>query len=199
MSMKNGVFEVQYSLLVEDAQLAASMGILLDEMSTPAPDFRIAQAQLLTLMLRIERDIRTRMPWLTDGLYSRFPEGVPAGLEAKLTDNPVIEKARQFIEFHLHETLTPAAIAAHVRMTPAQLNVIFRKSVGLSVMAYVTRMRIETAQLLLRTSSLSVLEIGHLVGFRQQAHFSRTFHSHVGSSPLKFRQRLQNESPRRAQ
>jgi AraC-like DNA-binding protein len=188
MYMRNGVFHVEYSLMVEDAQLAACMGVLLDEVCGLQPEPRVVHAQLLSLMLRLHRRAATRMPLLTDGLYSRFPEGEPVSGETRIIQNPIVEKAHHYIQLHLHEPLTPAMIASHFRLTSAQLNRILTRSTGLSIMGFVTRLRMETAQLLLRTSSLSVEEISRLVGYRQQPHFSRTFHSHTGTSPLKFRQ-----------
>ena len=58
----------------------------------------------------------------------------------------------------------------------------------MSTMSYVAKLRLECAQLLLHTSDLSVQEIARLVGYRQLAHFSRTFRDRTGFSPLKFRQ-----------
>jgi AraC-like DNA-binding protein len=194
MSMVNGVFTVEYSLLVQDPQLAACMDILVDELTHDPSDARIAHAQMLTLMLRLQRRLKARMPLLTDGLYSRFPEGDRLNGEARVRDNPVVEKVLQFIQLYLHEPLTPERIAAHVRMTPNQLNRVLRRNTGLTIMGSLQRLRMEAAQLLLHTSSLSVLEISRLVGFSQQPHFSRTFHSYTGTSPLKFRQQHEVET-----
>jgi AraC-like DNA-binding protein len=187
-TMENGVYRSQYSLLVKDNQLAAAMGILLDELSTPPADPQVTHAQLMTLMLRLKRGMSTQAPTMTDGLYSRFPDADPTDQQAQTLHHPTIERAHQFIQLRLHEPLSPAIIAAHVRLTPTQLNSIFKARAGLSTMSYVAKLRVESAQLLLRTSDLSVQEISQLVGFRQLSHFSRTFHQHTGLSALKFRQ-----------
>lgn len=184
----DGVFKVRYSLLIEDDQLATIMGLLINEQSTPDPDPHITQAQLLTLMLRLQRGMSTQVPAMTDGLYSRFPDSEPTDSQAQPLHHPVIERAHKFIKLRLHESLSPADIAAHVRLTPTQLNRIFKANTGTTTMSYVTKLRMESAQLLLHASDLSVQEISRLVGYQQLAHFSRSFRSHTGFSPLKFRQ-----------
>jgi AraC-like DNA-binding protein len=188
-TMRDGRCKNDYSLLVKDNQLAPAMGLLMDELSTPAPDAQIIQAQLLTLMLRLKRRLEAEIPLMTDGLYSRFPDSDPSGLPVHSRHTPVVERAHEYIQMHLHEPLNPAAIAAQVRLTPTQLNRIFKARAGLSTMGYVAQLRMEAAQLLLRTSDLSVQEICRLVGYRQLPHFSRTFRRHTGSSPLQFRRR----------
>lgn len=183
-TMQDAVYQVQYSLLVKDDQIAAVTEILVDELNTASPDAQIIQAQLLTLMLRLKRGLNREIPLMTDGLYSRFPDTDPADL----LHHPLIERAHEYIQLHLHELLSPSAIAAHVQVTPDHLNRIFKAHIGISTMSYVTRLRMETAQLLLNTSDLSVQEISCVVGYRQLPHFSRTFHSHTGKTPLRFRQ-----------
>jgi AraC-like DNA-binding protein len=187
-TMQNGRHQNDYSLLTKDSQLAAATGILMNELSLAGADAQVAQALLQTILLRLKRGLATQTPSMTDGLYSRFPDADPTDQQAQALHHPTIERAHQFIQMHLHEPLTPARIAAHVRLTPTQLNSILKTHLGLSTMSYVTRLRIESAQLLLQTSVLSVQEISQLVGFHQLPHFSRTFRRHTGVPPLKFRQ-----------
>lgn len=191
MTMKNGVFSVEYSLFVEDPLLLNGVEILIDEMACATVDQEVVQGQLLMVASRFLRQIQARIPLMTDGLYSRFPEGAPDGLSGSVVDDPLVDRAHKYIQLHLHEPLRPEEIANHVRVTKAQLNRSIRKTAGTSTMGYVNRLRIEAAQLLLQTSSLSVQEIGRLVGFAQQPHFSRLFHAHTGRSPLKFRQQIE--------
>ena len=59
-----------------------------------------------------------------------------------------------------------------------------------TVIQYLTRKRIELAQLLLTTSSknlYSVTEVAFMCGFNDSTHFSRRFKQHVGISPSSYR------------
>ena len=188
-------YEWSYSLLIDDPQLLPVVQVLIDELKSVPNDSQIVQAQLLTLMLRLERGMTVRVPAMTDGLYSRFPDSDPLDLQAQPDRHPVIERTHKFIQLHLHEPLTPAQIAKQGQLSPAQLNRLLKTHTGLSTMNYVTKLRMDSARLLLFSSELSVQEISELVGFRQLPYFSRTFHRHVGCTPLQFRQRqraLQN-------
>jgi len=74
---------------------------------------------------------------------------------------PTIEHIHEYIQQHLHEPLTAAENTATVQLLPDYLNRIFKHGTGTSLMSYVTRLRMESAQLLLRSSELSVQEIGY--------------------------------------
>jgi AraC-like DNA-binding protein len=186
--MANGDYSVGYSLLVKDDQLAAVAGILVNELSGSPVDPQISLAQLMTLMLRLKRGLDREIPLMTDGLYSRFPDNDSPESPMPLLHHPLIERAHQYIQLHLHELLTPAAIAAHVQVTPDHLARVLKARTGFTTMHYVTSLRMEAAQLLLQSSDLSVREIGRLVGFYDLSHFSRTFHRHNGATPLRYRQ-----------
>ncbi len=185
--MKDGVYKVNYSLFIEDAQLLPALGILQDELGGSIVDYGIVQAQLLTLMLRLQRGMTVRVPQMTDGLYSRFPDNEFQELPVAPSSDPLVAELHRYVQLHLHKSLTVAELARHVRLSPTQLNRLLRRHTGLSTMSYVMHRRIETARLLLSTSDQSVQEIAQIVGFSNPAHFSRTFAEQAGMPPLKFR------------
>lgn len=188
-TMKDSDYEVQYSLLIHDDRLLPIMGILLDELACPATNPQIAQAQFLSLMLRLQRGMSNKVPLMVDGLYSRFPDDNPVHVNPQSREHPVIPIIHEHIKLHLHEPLNPGTIAAQVRLSPAQLNRILRKNTGMSIMEYVLHLRMEVAQLLLRSSAQPVQEIALLTGYTKLPHFSYTFRRYTGLSPLQFRHR----------
>jgi AraC-like DNA-binding protein len=194
----DGQQEAQYSLLMEDEQLAPMMEILLTASHPSRSNSEIAHAQLLVLFLRLQENLQYTKPMITDGLYSRFAARKPAkpkvAVRSAVQENqpPILEKACDYIQFHLHEALTPDDVARHLRVKSAHLNRLFRKHHGTSIMRYVARQRMETAKLLLQSSELSMQEISRLVGYKYLSHFSRSFYDYVGMPPLKFRQ---NQTP----
>lgn len=186
--MDDSVYSVEYSLLVKDEFVASVTGILVDELRNTHANPQIIEAQLLTLMLRLERGLNKEIPLMTDGLYSRFPDDDSPESPLPLLHHPIVERIHHYIQLHLHEPLTPLDIALHTNVTPDHLNRVLKAHVGLTTMSYVTRLRMEAAALLLHTSDLSVQEISRLVGYRQLPHFSRSFHHYMGEPPLKYRQ-----------
>jgi len=186
-TLTDSTYEVQYSLLINDSQLLPIAKVLLDELGHRDVDPQIAQAQLLSLMLRVQRGMSAQIPQMIDGLYSRFPDNAPANIDSQLPEHHLIQTLHKYIKLHLHEPLTPSILANLLRLSPRQLNRILQKHTGLSAMEYVLHLRMEVAQLLLKNSSQSIQEIAQLVGYSQLPHFSNTFRHHIGISPMQFR------------
>lgn len=65
---------------------------------------------------------------------------------------------------------------------------VFNRELGISPWEYLNRFRILQAMLLLKKTSQSIGAIARLVGFKDQAYFSRVFHQHNGLSPQAFRE-----------
>lgn len=193
-TLRNGKYEVGYSLFVDDSRHLAAIELLGDELRRQPTDIRIIRAQLSVILLRLHRSLLSEVPAMTDGLRSRFPAGESDEFPGLQPSNSVVQKVHDYIKLHLHEHLTAGSIARQVSMSPTQLNRILRLHAGTSVMGYLTRQRVEVAKLLLQSSDLPVSEISSLVGFKQLPHFSRTFHSHTGRSPLNYRQIAGNPS-----
>jgi AraC family L-rhamnose operon regulatory protein RhaS len=66
----------------------------------------------------------------------------------------------------------------------------FHATTGLPVMAYLGRLRINRAALMLRDTELSVSEITAQLGFTNPTHFGRAFRKQMGYSPSEYRQRF---------
>lgn len=81
-----------------------------------------------------------------------------------------------------------ADLAAAVAVSPAHLSRLFRRSVGCSPMAHLSRLRAEAAAALLLSSEEPVAAIGATVGWADPSHFARRFRSELGLSPTAFRQ-----------
>ena len=187
--LQDETYKAGYSLLIEDDQLAPALGILQDELSGSKVDSSIVAAQLLTIMLRLQRGMSERVPQMTDGLHQRFPDDAPLQPGASLQTNPLVETVAQYIRLHLHKPLDVMEIARHARVSPTHLNRVLRRQTGMSTMNYVMHQRIEVARLLLSTSQQPVQEIARITGFPNAAHFSRAFARQTGLPPLRYRRR----------
>jgi len=67
------------------------------------------------------------------------------------------------------------------------LDRIFKDATGFRPHAYMTRLRIETAERMLTEGSKAAAEIALDLGFADQSHFSNVFKRHTGVSPQRFR------------
>ncbi|MCZ8519705.1 MULTISPECIES: helix-turn-helix domain-containing protein [Paenibacillus] len=97
------------------------------------------------------------------------------------------ESMMAWIENHFAEPFELAALARSVHLSPNHASAVFRQSVGSSLTEYVTARRIRQACWLLRTTDLSVQEIGQGVGLGSFSYFCQLFKKHTGLSPHRFR------------
>ena len=63
----------------------------------------------------------------------------------------------------------------------------FKKTFGVSPIAYLNKLRCEKAKTMLETTDLSITAIATSVGFASISHFSETYKKHFGVSPLNTR------------
>lgn len=82
-------------------------------------------------------------------------------------------------------------VLAHaVHLSPNHVSAAFRQSVGTSITEYLTARRIRQACWLLRTSDVSVQEVGQSIGLSNFPYFCQLFKKHVGLTPYKFKRTM---------
>jgi AraC family transcriptional regulator len=91
-----------------------------------------------------------------------------------------------YIEEHMGAPIALAELAAIAHVSRFHFTRLFKRSTGLTPMAYVERSRIQQAQDLLKMAELPLSEIALVVGFADQSHFTRRFHRNVGCTPGAF-------------
>ena len=98
-----------------------------------------------------------------------------------------LRRILDYIDANLASDTTVERLAAHSKMIPRQFARLFLQNMGVTPHQYVVRRRTNAAKDLLRDSQLSLAEIGYIVGFPTQAHFTTTFRKRVGVTPSAFR------------
>jgi len=95
----------------------------------------------------------------------------------------LVEGIEKYIEEHLGENVTLAAIADAVHLHPVYLSKFYKEATGTNVSEYILTARIERAKALLTRSSMKIYEIGEAVGYRSAQHFISEFRKAVGMTP----------------
>ena len=88
-----------------------------------------------------------------------------------------------YIEEHLTKNLSLSDIAVQAHLSPYHFARLFKTSTGLSPHQYVIHRRIERAKLLLSTTSWSLTNIAHAVGFASDSHLALHFKRLTGLTP----------------
>jgi AraC-like DNA-binding protein len=106
------------------------------------------------------------------------------------TENPMISRAKSFIEDNQAEDLSLAKVARAVNTSTFYFCKMFKKATGLTFTEYLGRVRVERAKSLLLSPHARVSEVAFEVGFQSLSQFNRVFKRITGLSPSEYRARL---------
>lgn len=121
-----------------------------------------AALELLALLARAQTRARRRAPaWLDD--------------------------VTEYLHAHRLERITLDGLAAVAGVHRTHVARTFRAFHGLSVGAYLRRLRVEWAAEALLDETASLARVAAAAGFADQSHFTRTFTSHFGVPPGRWR------------
>lgn len=99
----------------------------------------------------------------------------------------LIRKAIDYILLNYSHSLTVPIIADHLNLTPTYLSSLFKKETGMTLTAYISKVRVESSLTLLRNTNLPIHEISEAVGFHDYNYFTRVFSNICGTSPTQYR------------
>jgi len=92
-----------------------------------------------------------------------------------------------FCDEHFHEPISVPQLAALICLSPSRFSELFSREVGMAPAAYIRHLRLERAQMLLRTTALSTTAIAHQVGLSDSAQLSRVFRAAFQLTPSTYR------------
>lgn len=105
----------------------------------------------------------------------------------------LIHQAKQYIDHHYnHSDLSLQQVASQAHMSPSHFSLVFSRETNETFKEYVTRIRIDKAKALLRTTGLKSFEISDQVGYSDPLYFSTVFKKNTGFSPRQFRSRTRS-------
>ncbi len=101
--------------------------------------------------------------------------------------SPHIRKCQSYIYQHLNQDLSPEILADQLGISRDYLLHLFSQSVGIPLMEYVRRERIEAACRMLKYSNYSIQRIADYYHFKNQSRFARVFREQTGLTPSQYR------------
>ncbi len=124
--------------------------------------------------------------------YCAFPFSLPNG-QVRMSARK-LQLVKDYVDAGLASRLTLEDIAASIHMSAYHFARTFKATTGETPHAYVTRLRVERARELLRTSSWSMPAIARRVGFSSKSHFAAVFLRSTGISPHRFRRATRSDA-----
>ena len=148
----------------------------------PAETFRLSE----DFMSQIEQysDADQLALWIS-GIVRRFV--VQAFDLAQVKHSDVVFKTTNYVKRNCSEKLSLDSLAREVFLSKSYLSSIFKKETGMSLTAYITKVRVEKSKKMLIEENSSLAHISGQCGFKDQSYFTKVFKKETGISPKKFR------------
>ena len=121
------------------------------------------------------------------GCYRNWQTGSREFKGISRNGEDVIRVLQRYIDDHLSESFGLAQLAQKAGYAPSYLSSLFTKATGQGLTEYICESRITRAQELLSRTNLQVNQVCYDIGFRDLAHFNRTFKKMVGVTPRQYR------------
>lgn len=155
----------------------------------PSETFRLSE----DFISQIEQysDVDQLALWISD-IVRRFI--MQAFDLARVKHSDVVFKTTNYIKRNCAEKLSLDSLAKEVFLSKSYLSSIFKKETGVSLTAYITKVRIEKSKKLLLEDSASLAHISGQCGFKDQSYFTKVFKKETGVSPKRFRDNYFNVS-----
>jgi AraC family transcriptional regulator len=128
---------------------------------------------------------------LANILLTSFNTFAPRSIPAKGGMAPhVLRRVIEFMHANMDKQIGLKDLADCAGLSLSHFSFQFRASTNQSPHQYMLRLRVERSKELLTDHSLSVLDVGLEVGFRNQQHFATVFRNSVGVPPSVYRTQL---------
>ncbi|WP_340024210.1 response regulator [Paenibacillus sp. FSL K6-1096] len=99
----------------------------------------------------------------------------------------VLVAAKLYIRSHLTASLTLSEVAGAIYVSPHHLSHLFRERTGMTFLEYVTALRMEEANRMLKEPGAKIYEVAEQIGYKSWKHFSRVFKEFAGIGPAEYR------------
>ncbi len=96
-----------------------------------------------------------------------------------------------FVSKRYGQTIVVEDLAREAALSTSHFARLFKETIGLSPMQFVTAFRVEQAKKRLAEQGTPLIDIAIACGFSDQAHFSRVFKQVAGETPSKYRARIE--------
>jgi len=148
----------------------------------PADTFRLSE----NFISQIEQhsDADQLALWIS-GIVRRFV--VQAFDLAQVKHSDVVFKTTNYVKRNCSEKLSLDSLAREVYLSKSYLSSIFKKETGMSLTAYITKVRVEKSKKMLLEENTSLAHISGQCGFKDQSYFTKVFKKETGVSPKRFR------------
>jgi AraC family transcriptional regulator, arabinose operon regulatory protein len=107
--------------------------------------------------------------------------------ETRRSTDYIDGRVMAYLMQHSEEDYDSGKLAGHMNLNYSYLSAAFKKLTGRSILEVHTKLRMNRAIELMRTTSMPITEISERLGYRNPFYFSRVFRKTTGESPSAYR------------
>ena len=109
--------------------------------------------------------------------------------EGEQSPTKIVRDALYYIRRHYNENISLTDVAEHINVNKSYLCDVFKKEQKVTILQYMTNLRIEKAKELLLHTDMKMYEISVEVGYNDYTYFSQIFKRNTGSTLSEFRKK----------
>lgn len=106
----------------------------------------------------------------------------------------LVERAKEYIRGAYHRRISLSTVAEALHISPNYLSRVFRRETGVTLTAYIQRVRLQAAVRMLGEGGYTIAEIAYRVGYQNYRDFYRNFVKYENASPRQVRRRLTRDA-----
>ena len=130
---------------------------------------------------------------LLSGIFKKLDYFESAKERNTLLPDRRLDLIDDFFEQNLAENATEEALANRLNLSPRQLNRGLQTNYGTNFRKKLCSARMNSAGWLLRTTNMTIGEIGRTVGYASETSFFKAFGTHYNMTPLQYRKKSNEE------
>lgn len=183
MQMAGDLYDVSRSVFLVDPLFLTTIQTLVMELQTRQDSYDVmVQAGLLVLL-----GTALRCPLVPSSVLEHVPAPPATGGEPEA--GGLVAAAKHFIHTRYAEQISLPLLASSLFVSESHLSRQFKRETGVTVVQYLTRVRVGAARELLQLD-LPIHTVASLAGFRDPLYFSQVFHRIAGVPPTAYREAL---------
>lgn len=157
--------------------MQSTLELLTEEITRKEPGYApIIEGQAVKLVIDTARAV-------VDVALPPDPPAVPAKSHVEV----VAQQIARYLRDNYSRPLSLRDVAAQVHLSERHTNRVFHRTMGVSIMDYLTNVRMDHAAYLLLERHVPTKEVAHAVGYPDVRYFITVFRRRMGLTPASFR------------
>lgn len=128
--------------------------------------------------------------------FEQLEQAIVRAVGWNFTGNEAVDTILAYIYEHYNEQIELDTLAELTFCTPSHIARLFKKYMGMTIISYVHKVRIEKSVRLMEEKKLAIKEAAEAVGYQNLNHFYKYFHIQMGVTPAVYMKQGRDGDPK---